>query len=180
MWEDLHHISIDATLSATIACGKKILCFSPAVELGIAIARFNEKGVPTRPTWLVCIILPGFRGPDVQCWDEASWLKGHFSDVTLNHRHHHESHNHHQSPDLEAKSPVSFKFVQFAQRPGNLLFAQPEVMKLADFGCATLAPESITLEEKLWVVRVGLIGWLECFRVHWGGRGVGLGKKNMV
>lgn len=50
MWEDLHHISIDATLSATIACGKKILCFSLAVELGIAIARSNEKGVPTQPT----------------------------------------------------------------------------------------------------------------------------------
>jgi len=47
LWEDLHHIRIDATLSATIACGKKILCFSPAVELGIAIARSNEKGVPS-------------------------------------------------------------------------------------------------------------------------------------
>lgn len=34
-------------------------------------------------------------------------------------------------------------------KPGNLLFAQPDVMKLADFGCATLAPESITLEDPM-------------------------------
>ena len=49
MWEALPHIGIDATLSATIACGKTILCFFPAVELGIPIARSNEKGVSTRP-----------------------------------------------------------------------------------------------------------------------------------
>ena len=55
------------------------------------------------------------------------------------------------------------------RRPGNLLFAQPEVLKLADFGCATLAPESITLEEQLichsWVG--WLVGWLESSRVYW-------------
>ena len=86
--------------------------------------------------------------------------------------------NHHYNHQLTPskvepnKSPSTSKH-QFVQRPGNLLFAQPEVMKLADFGCATLAPESITLEEKLWVVRVGLVGWL----VGWSASGfIGLGE----
>ena len=33
-------------------------------------------------------------------------------------------------------------------KPGNLLFAEQEVVKLSDFGCATLAPDSLLLEEK--------------------------------
>lgn len=72
----------------------------------------------------------------------------------LNHHYYHQLTPSKVEPN---KSPSTSNH-QFVQRPGNLLFSQPEVMKLADFGCATLAPESITLEEKLWVVRVGLVG----------------------
>lgn len=34
-------------------------------------------------------------------------------------------------------------------KPGNLLFSEQEVVKLADFGCATMAPEGVMLEEAM-------------------------------